>query len=351
MPPSTPSTVPPTIPPTMAGRLARYRPPIDAEMRAVVGEGQSDLFRWFRYHLGWEGADGASVEAGSKLLRPCAVLLTCELCGGDTERALPAAAAVELVHAFSLLHDDIEDGSDRRRGRPALWAMVGAPQAINAGDGVFTLARLAMHRLPAAGVEEPVALEAMRELDEACLRLVEGQYLDLLLETEDEVSAEQYLVMATGKTAALFAGSFALGALVGGAPGDTVAAFRAFGHHLGIAFQAVDDILGIWGDSAVTGKPVGDDLASRKMSYPVIAALHEGGAASAALADAYGGATAIDTGRVTALVAEAGGRDAAERLAREELAAGLEALRQAGVPAEALAVCEAFSELTVDRVA
>lgn len=335
-------------------RMARYRPLIEAEMRDIiqpVAGGNEELFRWLRYHLGWERADGVATggDAG-KLLRSCAVLLAAELTDGSAQRAIPAAAAVELVHAFSLLHDDVEDGSTERRGRAALWTLTGTPQAINAGDALFTLARLVLYRLADLDTEPSLALATMRELDEACLRLVEGQHLDMAFESRRDVTPDEYLAMAGGKTAAMFAAAFALGARLGGADVPVIDAYREFGRHAGIAFQAVDDILGIWGDPAVTGKPVGDDLRTRKRTYPVVAAIAAGGDAGRALDAAYraplqdGDATAI-----AALIEAAGGRAATLQLAEREVAAGLAALATAGVAEEARRTCEAFAEALVGR--
>jgi len=339
---------------SLAARAARYRVAIEREMRAVVGDSPDALSGWMRYHLGWEDRDGRPAEASAgKMMRASALLLASELCGGAVERALPAAAAVELVHNFSLLHDDIEDASETRRGRATLWTFAGVAQAINVGDGMYTVARLAMHRLLAAGVPAATALAAMRELDEACLRLVHGQALDIAFEQRADVGRAEYLEMSAGKTAAMFAAPLAMGALIAGADARLTGAFRAFGHEVGIAFQAVDDVLGIWGEEAVTGKPVGDDLRARKMTLPVIAALEGGDETAARVAEAY--ARPPRPGEpvqaLARLIERAGGRAAAERLAAERLEAGLAALRAAGLGGEALALCGELAGAAVGRVA
>ncbi|TAK75286.1 MAG: polyprenyl synthetase family protein [Dehalococcoidia bacterium] len=337
----------------LSARAERYRALAREEMRAAVGGAPDALHAWMRYHLGWEDIEGnAEQSSGGKLLRPVAVLLAAEACGGRAEQAAPAAAAVELVHNFSLLHDDVEDRSDFRRGRANVWTFAGVAQAINTGDGMFTLARLAMYRLLEAGVPAGRAVAAMRELDEACMRLVEGQYLDMSFETRSDVSLEEYWRMAGGKTAAMFAAPFAMGATIAGADASIVEAFRAFGRHIGLAFQAVDDILGIWGDSAITGKPVGDDLLSRKMTCPVIVALEAGGDASAQLRRAYGQPSrpGEDVAPLAALVAETGARERTLAMARQEESAGLDALRDAGVATEVVALCAEFAQAAVARV-
>jgi geranylgeranyl diphosphate synthase type I len=336
-------------------RAARYRPLIERELREVVGSDGSRLFSWMRYHLGWEDASGAAVEAPpGKLMRPVALLLATELLDGHVEDALPAAAAVELVHNFSLLHDDVEDQSARRRGRQTLWTLTGVAHAINTGDGMYTLARLAMYRLLERGVEETLVLRAMGELDRACARLVEGQFADLELEGHIDATPEEYVAMSAGKSAAMFAAPFAMGALLAGASGRTVQALRAFGHHVGLAFQAVDDILGIWGDPELTLKPVGDDLRSRKLTYPVIAALACGGDEAHALAEAYasplppGGVD--DVPRLTALVERLGGRPATEAFAAEQQRMALDALQLLRLDGAALADLREFAEIATARV-
>jgi geranylgeranyl diphosphate synthase type I len=337
---------------SLAERTERYRPLLLEELRAVVGDGTAGLFAWMRYQLGWEDAEGRPAEASpGKLLRPTALLLSTEIVGGSAEDSLPAAAAVELVHNFSLLHDDIEDQSPLRRGRATLWTLTGVPQAINTGDGMFALARLAAHRLLERGVEERRVIEAMHELDQACLRLVEGQYLDMLFESRETVSREQYLTMAGGKTAAMFAAPFAMGALLGGADGVTVAELREFGHHVGLAFQAADDLLGIWGDPDVTGKPVGDDLRSRKMTYPVIAALESRDAEAASLARALAAPARPDedVSALTATVERLGGRGATEAFAAEQERAAMAALDSADLDEEAIAACAEYARAAAGR--
>jgi len=327
---------------TLDERAARYRPLIQNEMRRAVGSQPGRLYAWMRYHLGWEDRDGSPVTASpGKLMRPVAVLLAAELLDGQATEALPMAASVELVHNFSLLHDDVEDASEFRRGRQNLWTFAGAAQAINTGDGMFVVSRLAAHRVLDAGVAPDRALAAMRELDEACLRLVEGQYLDMSFELRNDVTLDEYLEMAAGKTAAMFAAPFAIGAILAGADERTVEAFRRYGHHVGLAFQMVDDVLGIWGDTAVTGKPVGDDLSARKMTFPVIAGLESDGEAADALRAAYA-APPSSSDPIEAMgrwVAATGARDRTETLGAARL------------DEEATALLAEFAESAVGRVA
>ena len=245
-------------------------------MRPYV-EGRSGstapFYQMIAYHLGWVSSTGAVVSPGcsaGKRLRPALAILTCEALGGPPEAARGPAVALELVHNFSLVHDDIQDRSDVRRGRQTVWRVWGAPQAINVGDAMFALAQLA---LVEGADAQPQLGEAVRRLNETCLSLVEGQFLDLQLESVASVSFELYEQMIARKTAALIACSCALGALAADADAGTVAACAEFGRQLGIAFQFQDDLLGTWGDSATTGKPSGTDIASRKKSLPLVLAL------------------------------------------------------------------------------
>lgn len=230
--------------------------------------GNTKLHDMLTYHLGWQGKLTNS-EARGKRIRPLLVLLTCSAAGGDWHAALPAAAAVELVHNFSLIHDDIEDRSSLRRGRPTIWKKWGIPQAINAGDAMFTLAHLQAIRL-AEVISKSAALKAVKILQQACLHLTQGQYLDLSYEKRNDVTLDDYWSMVEGKTAALVSASTELGAISASSDDKTCNSYRNFGRMLGTAFQVQDDILGIWGNSALTGKSNQSDLLTRKKSLPVL---------------------------------------------------------------------------------
>lgn len=247
-------------------------PAIEAELRQVVahagGPDLDGLRHMLAYHMGWE-SEGAGPEARGKRIRPLMVLLCTAAAGGEWEDALPAAAAVELVHNFSLIHDDIEDNSLLRHGRPTLWSLWGVAQAINTGDAMFTLAQLALLRLEETGSAQ-IAIRASRLLQETCLLLTQGQYLDITYEGRGDLTLEAYWPMVSGKTAALLSACMGLGALVAGAQPQALEAYRQFGRSLGLAFQAQDDLLGIWGNAALTGKSSDSDLLSGKKSLPVL---------------------------------------------------------------------------------
>jgi len=252
----------------------RYRADIDAELRAVLSGRDSPLYHMLRYHLGWvdERGNPLAQDAG-KALRPTLCLLACEAAGGHYQKALPAAAALELIHNFSLIHDDIQDGDRERRHRPTVWYLWGKNQALNAGDSMHALANLALCRLKEKGVAAPKQVQALRLLTEGCLAMIEGQYLDLSYESRLDVSVDDYLEMVSLKTAALIGCATGMGALLGTDDELLIEHLRRFGHRLGLAFQIRDDILGIWGDETITGKPLASDIRRKKKSLPVVYAL------------------------------------------------------------------------------
>ena len=307
--------------------LARYRARITEGLQDALDSAGVEHVRLMRAHLGIDGSRAAD-GFGGKLLRPSLCLLCCEAVGGDASRALPGAVALELTHNFTLIHDDIEDNSPTRHGRPTLWRRIGIPQAINAGDGMFVLAERTLLCMSDAGLEPQRVLEAARVLNDACVRLCEGQYADIGFETRATVSLQEYEAMIGGKTAALLGASAAIGAIAGGADGGTVATLGEGGWLLGLAFQVQDDVLGIWGEAAVTGKPVAEDIRSRKKSFPVVYALDHLAAARARELVRIYESPAIDDAAVDAvldLLDQAGARDAsterAERWAREAVEA------------------------------
>ena len=312
-----------------------YLPVLEAAMQRAVAVPDPRLtlhYEIMAYHLGWrdEQLRPARANAG-KRVRPMLCLLTCEAVGGRVEDALPAAVAVELLHNFSLIHDDIEDNSPTRRHRPTVWKLWGVPQAINVGDAMFTLARRALHDLrdrhPA-----PRVLTAFRLFDDACVALTEGQHLDMRFEERLDVSVDDYLYMIRGKTAALIATSVALGALLGGADQAVQEQYRAFGENLGLAFQIIDDILGIWGDEATTGKSAASDILSKKKTLPVLYGLNHPQVGDA-LRALYAGPPfgEADVARVLALLDQAGARTYARERAAAFHRAALAALDATGV--------------------
>lgn len=265
---------------------ARYLASVEETLRAVLAppaDAPPLLYGMLHYHLGWadERFTPARSDAG-KRLRPLFLLLSCEAQGGDWRAALPAAASVELLHNFSLIHDDIEDRDTTRRGRATLWALWGEAQAINAGDALFALAYQALGGLQAT-VSPALALAALARFTDAVLALTGGQCRDIAFERTATVSEEAYLTMVAGKTAALLALCCELGGVLSDAPAAQTVALRDFGHALGMAFQIEDDLLGLWGDPERTGKPVGSDLQRRKKSLPILHGLNHSAALRALL--------------------------------------------------------------------
>lgn len=232
------------------------------------------LYRYLGYHLGVMELDGRALRSTGqgKGIRPMVCLCAATAVGGRARDALDAAAAVELTHEFSLIHDDIQDGDRLRRGRPTLWTLVGIPQAINAGDALFAIAR-SLLSAPGHACGPATALALCAVYDEACLRLAEGQQQDIAFESGTTVTEAAYLTMVRDKTGAILGAAASLGALAGGASAPTAARLLAYGEALGVAFQIQDDVLGLWGDPMLTGKPSGNDLRRGKRSLPVLRGL------------------------------------------------------------------------------
>lgn len=263
---------------------------IQSEMRSSFPETEARVATFYamqHYQLGWrdEQLHEAYFDPG-KLLRPQLSMLACQAAGGDPDCALPLAAGIQLVHDFSLIHDDIEDNSETRRGRPTVWNVWGLAQGINTGDGMLIVAHMAVHRLLERGVAPALVLDVLRRFDATILTVCEGQFLDLSFEGNLAIGEDDYLAMIRRKTAVLIAAACGLGALVGGADQATAQRLADFGENLGLAFQVQDDVLGIWGDPAATGKPAAADLYRRKLSLPVVYALANA-ADSATLAARY----------------------------------------------------------------
>ena len=340
----------------MFSDLAPYLDAIDRELRAAVqGTGQTAgaLYDMMGYHLGWLDERFAPMEAPQgKRLRPLLCLLACEACTGDWVAALPGACAVELIHNFTLLHDDIEDKSPTRRHRPTVWSLWGVAQGINTGDALWAVARLAAYRLLDRGHSPATVLEVARRLDSTCLALCAGQHLDLDFEQRSTVSLQEYEHMISGKTAALLSASTAIGALLAGAPSGSVTALESFGRELGLAFQMVDDLLGIWGDPAVTGKSASSDLVERKKTLPVIYALaQEKRQGQCRLAERYGRPSCgdEDVSAILEMLEAAGAREHTRQRAQAHHDRALACLTAAGCRGQALRALCSLTDTLTDR--
>jgi len=269
--------------PIAPGFLSAHRPPLETALRLALTGQAEPITAAARYVMGWEDASGRPTDRGGKRLRPLLCLFAAESLGGAIDLAMPAAVAVELVHNFSLVHDDVQDGDKERHGRPAAWALHGAAQAINLGDYLHTAAVRALVDGPGPVDSRAAALSVLLE---ATAQMIEGQWADISFEARSVVAVEDYLAMTAGKTGALLGAPLEMGAIMAGAPRDRAAALGRWGRQIGIAFQAHDDYLGIWGDPAITGKSNANDIIRKKKTLPVVLALQDQ-AAAAVITAAY----------------------------------------------------------------
>ncbi|MFZ1041820.1 MAG: polyprenyl synthetase family protein [Anaerolineales bacterium] len=254
-------------------------PAIESELQRQVRRLDEPRTRPFyemlTYHMGWTG-EGAGPAATGKRIRPLLVLLVTASYESKWLRASYAAAAIELVHNFSLVHDDIQDNSDKRRGRTTVWKQWNMPQAINVGDALFVISNQAIMDL-AKDYPADIVVRTASIVHNACLDLTRGQYLDMAYENRHDLSIEDYWKMIEGKTAALLSACTQVGAILGGTDDPTIEQYRVFGRDLGLAFQVQDDILGIWGNEALTGKSTASDLVEGKNSLPILYGISQKG--------------------------------------------------------------------------
>jgi geranylgeranyl diphosphate synthase type I len=299
------------------------------------------------YHFGWCDTDGRPTAGSSgKAVRPALALLSAEAVGAPPEVGLPGAVAVELVHNFSLLHDDLLDGDLERRHRRTAWSIWGAATAILTGDALLALGHEVLVESAAPG-----AARATWLLASVTRELTRGQVLDLAFEHRTDVTCDECFDMAAAKTGSLLGASSAIGALLAGAPDPIVAALRRFGVEFGLAFQLVDDVLGIWGDPEVTGKPVHSDLRSRKKSLPVtFAAIAD--KADPELVEWLHGAGELPEatlGHIADRLEAAGARDWALNQARARMAAAEQALSDVDIKPQARTDLMELAQFVIDR--
>lgn len=347
----------------LTGLLARYN---RAVRRALVDtidahDTSNPFYGIMRYHLGLADARLQPIDAPSgKGLRGALLMLTAAACDGAERDILPLAAplgaAVEFLHSFSLVHDDIEDGSATRRHRATVWAIWGAPIGINAGDGLYALAHLALFRSPLRETNPTAFIDVMHTFETATLRLAEGQHRDMALQDERvaNVSVEDYLRMIEGKTATLIGAAAAIGARAAGADAHRVDAAARFGRELGMAFQMQDDILGIWGDERVTGKSAVSDITSRKKTLPILLALAHSAPTDRARLDALYAQHSNgdgDTGEILALLDRANARGLTRDYLRRYREAALQALTATDLNDAALAPLRTFEQRFTERTA
>lgn len=320
---------------------------IETACRSAVENGfqsrASALKDMLIYHMGW--AEDGNIKTG-KRIRPLLLCLSTHLCGGNWRDAIPAASAVELIHNFSLIHDDIQDKSPTRHGKPALWELQGIAQAINAGDALFSLALNQIWQLAPRFDAETIS-QCSQLLTSTCLQLTEGQYMDLDFENRGRITIEDYQSMIEGKTTALIATSTKLGAMLGTLDRDKQGLFHQYGYYLGLAFQVMDDFLGIWGDEAVTGKSTSSDLITRKMSYPVMLGINRSN--HFALRWEKGNIQPIDIPAILAMLDDAGVYLSTRSMARDYTDLAFVKLRAAVGDHPDYAIAEEITDWLVNR--
>ncbi|NBE52653.1 polyprenyl synthetase family protein [Streptomyces boluensis] len=338
----------------VSGVLDRGRTLATPVLRAAVDRLAPPMDTVAAYHFGWIDAEGRpSAGDGGKAVRPALALLSAEAAGAAPEVGIPGAVAVELVHNFSLLHDDLMDGDEQRRHRDTVWKVHGPAQAILVGDALFALANEVLLEL-----DTVEAGRATRRLTTASRKLIDGQAQDISYEHRERVTVEECLEMEGNKTGALLACAVSIGAVLGGADEKTADTLERYGYHLGLAFQAVDDLLGIWGDPEATGKQTWSDLRQRKKSLPVVAALSADGEAAERLGELLAAdAKASDFENFSeeefaaraALIEEAGGREWTAQEARRQHTIAIEALNEVEMPDRVRAQLVALADFVVVR--
>jgi geranylgeranyl diphosphate synthase type I len=328
----------------------RYRDSIQDELKEIVNGTPPSLRNILRYHMGWENEKGYARQGKpGKFIRSILHLLSCQAVGGDTAQILPSAAAVEFIHNLSLIHDDIQDRSNERRGRPTVWKLWGNSQAINIGDFMFALASLALLKLRDNGVPGEEVVHSFHLLAQACEELCEGQYLDIEFENRVDITVDDYLNMIRKKTAALIAASTSMGAYLGKG-GEKVQYFHQFGEALGMAHQIRDDILGIWGMKESTGKSIEEDLRQRKKTLPVVYALRES-KDKAQLERLYSQRhiDGRDVPLVVGILDQSGARDHAQNLVKQYCRRALEQLEASGVERNCQAPLKQITHFLAER--
>ncbi len=328
--------------------LNRVMELVEPELVNSVKKLSNELLPVIEYHFGWKTIKGIEApEDTGKRLRPSLAVLSAEAVGRDMEVAIPGAVAVELIHNFSLIHDDIIDGDKERRHRPSAWTAFSIEDALIAGDALHTLAFQVL-------LEEntPERVQAARRLVDATTTMISGQAADMTFDDLPTISFEECLKMEAAKTGALLGYSSSVGAILSGADENTCNALEVFGYELGLAYQAVDDVLGIWGDPKITGKPAGNDLREKKKSMPVSIVLSANNSDSEKLLEIFSTTEDLDEEEIvkaSALIENAGGREATLEEADEHLKRAIEFLNNADIRKETFCELEEIAHFVVNR--
>ena len=335
--------------------FTRYGKKIQTELLSLIPEGDSEIYSTLRYHLGWADRAGNTLKSPrglGKSLRPSLCLFACQALGGNWLQALPAATAIELIHNFSLIHDDIEDGDIERHHRPTMWSLWGLPKALVAGNTMHSLAYKTTFNLTEKGVTPQKALTCSLLLVESSLAMIKGQSLDLAYEEIHNARIETYMEMIRLKTGALITCSVEIGAILGCSNQAYIRAFTSFAAHLGRAFQIQDDILGIWGNPKETGKASGNDIWRRKKSFPIVYALQNlTGSTRNNLIETYqkGFLDRDDIKKVLCILADLGAQVQAKKLVEKEAYLALSELKRVPLPAWAREEIKELTEFLVYR--
>ena len=328
--------------------LNRIMELVEPELVNSVKKLSNELLPVIEYHFGWKTIKGIEApEDTGKRLRPSLAVLSAEAVGRDMEVAIPGAVAVELIHNFSLIHDDIIDGDKERRHRPSAWTAFSIEDALIAGDALHTLAFQVL-------LEEntPERVQAARRLVDATTTMISGQAADMTFDDLPTISFEECLKMEAAKTGALLGYSSSVGAILSGADENTCNALEVFGYELGLAYQAVDDVLGIWGDPKITGKPAGNDLREKKKSMPVSIVLSANNSDSEKLLEIFSTTEDLDEEEIvkaSALIENAGGREATLEEADKHLKRAIEFLNNADIRKETFCELEEIAHFVVNR--
>ena len=335
--------------------LERARVLAEPSLRHAVEQLDPQIAPLALYHFGWADEHGRPVKksSGGKGIRSALAVLSAEAAGAPAETGVPGAVAVELIHNFSLLHDDIIDGDAERRHRPTVWAVFSQGEAIIVGDALHALAFDVLLGGVAGGTGSATGgTAAASRLASATAAMIAGQSRDMAFNERMDVTPEQCLAMEADKTGALLGYASSVGAVLAGADAEIVGTLENYGSKLGLAFQAADDLLGIWGDPAVTGKPVGNDLRERKKSFPVVVALSQQTAASEELASILTQDAALNEAaiaRATELVEQAGGKESATAAAHDYLNQALSCIQTAPLAAPAVEELTHLARFVVTR--
>lgn len=335
--------------------LNRHLDMVDEEIKKVFESRThpAPLYDMMMYHLGWLDEDLKKVEQyRGKRFRPTLCLLVYNALSGVYDKALPAAAAIELIHNFSLIHDDIEDMDEERRHKPTVWKLWGISQAINVGDGMHVLANLAALRMADLGVTSEKVVEVLRILNETIITLCEGQYLDMSFEDRLNITIDMYLDMIRRKTAALVEASAWIGATLATKDEAKINNFRGFGRNIGLAFQIIDDIIGIWEKAEQTGKPKASDVRNRKKTLPILYSMEKASEDDKKILKklySQPRLTDEDVEKVLDILEASGAYDFSKKMAEEYERTALEKLAGTGVENEAAEDIRVLAEFLVRR--